>query len=436
MICNYRRCTSRNFKKLFSTTSVWKEKHCCKLLIIGGGTAGCNIAHRFSRILRPNDIIIVEPSEVHYYQPDFTFVGAGVKKLRDTLKATIQVLPDKAIWLKDEVTELCPHVNSAITKKGDIIEYEFMILAVGLELCIGKVKGLAEAFEESRNVCTIYSPKYVEKSFRCLKDFARGVAVFTCPKTPTKCFSASLKICFLAEDYFRRNDKVCEAHILFCTGLRRTIPVECYEEVILKVVKRKKIDLHIRTNLIEVQPDKNTAIFQCLDNPGETIKMEYNMLHVTPPMGSANVLRNCTELSNKYGYADVNPNTLQHKKYPNVFAIGDCTPGITNKTSSAIGVQSIIVYQNLLSVVRGKPPKMHYDGYTACPVVTGYGTCILAEFDYKNNACESLPWKQNSESRLNYYLKKDVLGKLYWKYSVKGRNTFNRSLLRMFKLRR
>lgn len=427
---------SLNSKRLFSTTSARTKRYCCKLLIVGGGTAGCNIAHRFSRISCQNDVIIVEPSEVHYYQPDFTFVGAGLKRLRDAVKATVQVLPSKAIWLRDEVIEFCPRQNSVATKNGAVIEYECMILAVGLQLCIQRVKGLSGALDDFRNVCTIYSPKYAEKTFKCLKDFNRGVALFTCPKTPIKCLSASLKICFIAEDYFRRNDKACEAEILYCSGLRKIFPVEVYEKTILKVIKRKKIGLHFRTNLIEVVPDRNTAIFACLDNPGQTIKIQYDMLHVTPPMSCAEVLRTCKELSNKYGYADVNLQTLQHKMYPNIFGLGDCTPGITNKTSSAVGAQSQIVYQNVLSIFRGKYPIAHYDGYTACPVVTGYGTCILTEFDYNNKPCESFPWKQNSESRLNYFLKRNVLGKLYWRYNVKGKSNFNRNLLKMFKFRR
>ncbi|KAK9720887.1 hypothetical protein QE152_g21868 [Popillia japonica] len=295
-----------------------------------------------------------------------------------------------------------------------------MILAVGLQLCIQRVKGLSGALDDFRNVCTIYSPKYAEKTFKCLKDFNRGVALFTCPKTPIKCLSASLKICFIAEDYFRRNDKACEAEILYCSGLRKIFPVEVYEKTILKVIKHP-IRYAARHTSDELR--RSSADLQ-------------GIMHVTPPMSCAEVLRTCKELSNKYGYADVNLQTLQHKMYPNIFGLGDCTPGITNKTSSAVGAQSQIVYQNVLSIFRGKYPIAHYDGYTACPVVTGYGTCILTEFDYNNKPCESFPWKQNSESRLNYFLKRNVLGKLYWRYNVKGKSNFNRNLLKMFKFRR
>ncbi len=37
------------------------------------------------------------------------------------------------------------------------------------------------------------------------------------------------------------------------------------------------------------------------------------------------------------GFLDVNKETLQHIRYPNVFGIGDCTNVPTSKTAAAIG---------------------------------------------------------------------------------------------------
>ncbi|GJQ75320.1 hypothetical protein Trydic_g23504 [Trypoxylus dichotomus] len=179
-----------------------------KILIVGGGTAGCNIAHRFSRILWKNEIIIIEPSEVLCYQSDFTFVGAGVRKLRDMIRASVQVLPTNAIWLQDKVVGICPNINTILTKKEDLVEYEFMVLALRVVSNFEKVKGLPLALENYRNVCSIYSPKYAEKTFRCLKDFVKGTAIFTAPRTTTKFLAASYNVCFIAEDYFKKHGRI------------------------------------------------------------------------------------------------------------------------------------------------------------------------------------------------------------------------------------
>ncbi|GJQ75322.1 hypothetical protein Trydic_g23505 [Trypoxylus dichotomus] len=174
------------------------------------------------------------------------------------------------------------------------------------------------------------------------------------------------------------------------------------------------------------------AVFECVGKPNFNVTKKYSMLHVTPPMSPPKVLKDCRELVNKYYYADVDMNTLQHKNYPNVFALGDCSSGIT---SSAITVQPIVVFKNLLNVIAGKKPTALYDGYIACSIITGYGTCIIAVFDYNNKMCETWPWRQNKESRLSYYMQRDVLWRLYWWWTIKGLLNFDRKLKRKFKLR-
>lgn len=61
------------------------------------------------------------------------------------------------------------------------------------------------------------------------------------------------------------------------------------------------------------------------------------MLHVTPPMGPTEVVKSCL-LADDGGWIDVDKETLQHKKYPNVFGIGDCTNLPTAKTAAAVGL--------------------------------------------------------------------------------------------------
>lgn len=60
------------------------------------------------------------------------------------------------------------------------------------------------------------------------------------------------------------------------------------------------------------------------------------MLHVTPPMSSPDILKT-SPVADAAGWLDVDRETLQHKKYPNVFGIGDCTNLPTSKTAAAVG---------------------------------------------------------------------------------------------------
>lgn len=417
--------------RAFHSSTVYNKKYCCKLLIVGGGHAGTSMAHKFSKILNQKSIIVIEPSEVHYYQPAFTLVASGLKRLRDCARTTIGTLPKDVVWIKDEAVAICPLSDRVVTKNNDEVSYEYMIIAVGVAMDYERIEGLVDALEDYPNIATIFSTKYVEKTFECMKNFKGGTALFTAPQTPTKCLSASFKICFMGEDYFKRRCKLDKVDVVYATAQKKIFPVPIYERTILDVANRRKIDLQFRTTLIKVIPERNEAIFQ--RENGTIKKIIYDFLHVTPPMYPPVVLCECKELISKYNYVDVDMNTLQHKKYPNVFALGDCTPGVSNKTSSAVGVQSGIVYDNLKAVMQGHQLPAFYDGYTACPILTCYGKCIMAEFNYKNERSESLPCDQNKESHLMYFATNHILPSIYWRLSVKGRWNVKQSFLRTFR---
>lgn len=138
------------------------------------------------------------------------------------------------------------------------------------------------------------------------------------------------------------------------------------------------------------------------------------MLHVCPPMKPFDEIKN-SPLVDETGYVDLDKYTLQHKKYPNVFGIGDCTNLPTSKTAAAIAAESSILATNLGNLIKGKnPSEAKYDGYTSCPLITGYGKTILAEFDYDGKPLETFPINQGKERRTMFHLKSDFMPILYW----------------------
>ena len=62
-----------------------------------------------------------------------------------------------------------------------------------------------------------------------------------------------------------------------------------------------------------------------------------------------------------------------------------------------------------------------YNGYTSCPLVTGYGRLVLAEFEYDKNPTETFPIGQSKERWSMWILKKYILPKLYWWGMLRGR---------------
>jgi len=126
-------------------------------------------------------------------------------------------------------------------------------------------------------------------------------------------------------------------------------------------------------------------------------------------------------LANAAGWVDVNVNTLQHVKYQNVFSLGDASGLPTSKTGAAIRKQAPVLVANLLSAVKKEPMTASYTGYTSCPLLTGYGKLVLAEFDYNNQPMETFPFDQSKERWSMYQLKKRGLPWLYWNKILTGK---------------
>lgn len=134
----------------------------CKVLVVGGGTGGCSIAAKLTSKLGKDSVIVVEPNDVrcslesmindlrinanytlhlqrHYYQPMFTMIGGGMKTLSQSNYAMESVLPKGATWLKDRVRSFDPAVGSIETADGNQVNYDVLVLALGIELRYDKV---------------------------------------------------------------------------------------------------------------------------------------------------------------------------------------------------------------------------------------------------------------------------------------------------------
>jgi sulfide:quinone oxidoreductase len=224
---------------------------------------------------------------------------------------------------------------------------------------------------------------------------------------------------YLAEHTFRKAGVRANAQVQFLSGQATIFTAPHYARALEKIVAERQIEARFKHDLREVRPDKKEAVFQRLDT-NEQVVLPYTLLHVTPPMSAPDVIKR-SPLANEAGWVDVNKETLQHVRYPNIFSLGDASSLPTSKTGAAIRKQAPVLVKNLLATLRGQTPTARYDGYTSCPLVTGYGRLILAEFDYDLKPRETFPFDQAQERYSMYLLKAYGLPALYWHGMMKGR---------------
>ncbi|MBW4496639.1 MAG: NAD(P)/FAD-dependent oxidoreductase [Oscillatoria princeps RMCB-10] len=396
-----------------------------QIVIIGGGAAGITTASLLLAKNRSLDIAIIEPSDKHYYQPGWTMTGGGVFQIQDTVKHQKDLIPKGATWIKDRAVTLDPDNNAVCTSEGIRVEYDCLIVCPGIQVDWHLIKGLKEAIGKD-GVTSNYSPRYAPYTWELINNFKGGNALFTFPNTPIKCGGAPQKVMYMADDVFRSKWGVRQrTNVMFLTPATRMFAVPAYSRILEGVVRERDIEVKFRHNLKEIKAGTKEAIFDVLDEGGIVgeVSFKYDIIHVAPPQSAPDFIKNSPLAvpNSPYGWVDVDKDTLQHNRYPNVFGLGDASSLPTSKTAAAVRKQAPVVAENLLAFMASQPLREKYDGYTCCPLITGYDRTVMSEFDgYTARLMSSFPLNPAKERWVMWLMKKHVLPWVYWNRMLKG----------------
>jgi sulfide:quinone oxidoreductase len=415
-----------------------------QVLIIGGGTAGIMTAAQLKRKHPKTDIAIIEPSDKHVYQPAWTLVGAGTFNFKDTIRPEAPLIPKGVEWIRDYADELLPDTNTVKTRKSGNITYDYLVVCPGIQMDIDAMPGLREALDKNE-VCSNYTDP--EHTWEVLRKFKGGNAVFTQPTTPIKCGGAPQKIMYLAEEYFRKHNLRDKTNVVYATPGSVIFGVKEFAKELNKIILERDIIFKPYYAPHRIDPI-NKVIYFHYSEPGENtcvvtennklnerlvgtteIAMPYDMLHLAPPQSAPDFIKRSplayASGPNK-GWLEVDINSLQHTRYHNVFGLGDAAALPTAKTGAAIRKQVPVVVDNLGYMLSNSATiSKGYEGYSSCPLVTGYSKMVLAEFKY-NNVRDSDPFLSKfidttKEQYSMWLLKKYALPYLYWNRMMKGK---------------
>ncbi len=389
-----------------------------KFLIIGGGTAGITVASRLKHKFKAQDITIVEPASEHYYQPMWTLVAADMASKQSTIKPMAKCIPSGVTWIKEFAQQFNPEANQVVLKNGDLIEYEFLIVAPGIQIDFDQIKGLTDTIGSNGVGCdyTLDGLDYVKSE---LKKVTSGNVIFTMPHMPIKCPGAPQKIMWLAHEEFTQRGVRDKINVWFISASAAMFGLDRYRIPLEKLVDEKNIKTKFGCELVAVNGDAKMATIR--DNSNDkTIDMEYSFLHAVPPMSAPDFIKK-SPLANEDGWVDVDKNTLQHNKYQNVFSLGDAAGTPNSKTGAAVRKQAPVVVKNIAKVIAKQKVDAFYNGYASCPLVVSKHQVIMAEFGYDGKIMESFPIDQSKPRFSMFLVKKFVLPVLYWYFMLKGR---------------
>jgi len=180
---------------------------------------------------------------------------------------------------------------------------------------------------------------------------------------------------WMAWDRYRRTQRGQNIKIDFYTGMPTMFSVKKYSDALDTLRVQRGVGGHFQHNLVAVDSVNHRAVFKKSD--GSSTDVDYTLLHVTPPMGPLDVLKQ-SPISDSAGWVQVDQTTLRHVNpdFGNIFALGDCSSLPTSKTAAAITAQAPVLTENLFSVMdTGEVSAATYDGYTSCPVGVHSHSC-------------------------------------------------------------
>jgi sulfide:quinone oxidoreductase len=404
-----------------------------RVLIVGGGSAGINIAARLTRALERPQITLIEPGGTHYYQPGFTLVAAGVFDPNEVLRPQAEFIPRGVRWIQDLVIDADPDHNFVTTAANGRVDYDFLVLSPGLQMDFEAIQGIHRNTLGQGNVHCIYDYQSAQNCWKAIQNLARtgGRAVFSDTWTKLKCGGAPKKITLIAEDYCRIHGAREKVDLRYFSAVDHLFDVQPFRRRLDEIYSERHIPvaLNHRVKTVDTEARKVTFEKQVKTPVGvavEQVTVDYDFLHIVPPMSAPDFVKKSALAVNPANgaaedWAPTAKSTLVHAKYSNVVAVGDVAGLPTSKTGAAVRMQAPVAAANLIALMEGKAPPQQYDGYTACPIVTHYGKVLMAEFGYDKKPAPSFPMLDpGREHSAGWLLKVHVLRPLYFDAMLKG----------------
>lgn len=394
------------------------------IVIVGGGAAGAAVAASLLRRKGDLDIAIIEPAETHYYQPGWTMVGGGIFTPQQTAKAMAAVLPRRVTWIKAAVAGFEPEKNCVVIEGCRTIRYNHLIVCPGIKLNWGGIEGLTDTLGKN-GVTSNYRYDLAPYTWELVQTLKNGRALFTQPPMPIKCAGAPQKAMYLSADAWLRAGLLNNIDVQFYNAGAVLFGVADYVPALMEYVKRYDATLNFNHTLTAIDGPTHRAWFTRTlpDGAKEIVETTFDMIHVCPPQVAPDFVR-ASPLADAAGWVDVDPGTLRHKIYPNIFGLGDVTNTPNAKTAAAARKQAPVVAENLLFDKGLRAASCAYDGYGSCPLTVERGKVVLAEFLYGGKVAPSFPnyvINGTKPSRTAWWLKERILPPVYWMAMLKGR---------------
>ena len=395
-----------------------------EVVIVGAGAGGIAVAASLKSRKPGLKIAVIDPADIHYYQPGWTMVGGGIFEAQSTAKTMGSLIPKGVHWIKAAVAAFEPKNHAVILDGCRVVKYDRLVVCPGLKLDWGRVEGLEETLGRN-GVTSNYRYDLAPYTWQLVQEMKQGRALFTQPPMPIKCAGAPQKALYLSGDAWFRRNVLKDIDIQFMNAGGVLFGVKDYVPALIKYIEKYDATLNFFHDLVSVDGPAKKATFRVTkpDTAPADVTVEFNMMHVCPPQVAPDFIR-VSPLADAAGWVDVDQATLRHKTYDNIWSLGDVMNAPNAKTMAAARKQAPTVADNIVADIAGRSAVAQYDGYGSCPLTVERGKIVLAEFGYGGVLKPSFPaWviDGTKPTRAAWFLKEKLLPPIYWQAMLKGK---------------
>ncbi len=389
-------------------------------LILGAGSAGTMITHKMVKSLdsREWQIVVVDKNTNHYYQPGYLFLPFGYYTEKDVIKPQKNFLPSTIKYINSDLEIIEPDNNRVKLVNGDVINYDYLVIATGADIYPGETEGLLDGGWR-QNIFDFYTVEGGLAMKKFLDTWQGGRLVLNVVENPIKCPVAPLEFLFLADDYFTKKGIRHKVDLIYATPLSGAFTKPIASAMLGDLLKKKNIYIEPDFAIGEVDAGKN--VIRSYDDR----EIEYDLLVSVPTNMGAEVITR-SGLGDELNFVPTDKETLQSKQYENIFVLGDAANIPASKAGAVIHFQIETAQKNILAHMRGKPMPAHFDGHSLCYIESGREKAILIDFSYDQEPLPGSyplpgvgPFSLLKETTINHWGKL-AFKDMYYKLLLKG----------------
>jgi sulfide:quinone oxidoreductase len=323
-----------------------------------------------AKLRREDRLTVVNLGSTYSFVPSNPWVAVGWRQPKDIIVDLVPILKSRGIELRPEGAErVDPTPNQVRLNGGDVVDYDYLVIATGPDLAFDEVSGLGPS-AHTQSVCQTDHALQAKAAFDKLVKTPGPVVIGAVQGA--SCYGPAYEFAFILDAALRNARMRDQVPMTFVTpepyiGHLGLDGVGDTKGLMESAMRERHIKWITNARTIKADPDK---LFVEQVNEDGSVKATHELPFVfsmlLPAFRGVPAVAGIEGLTNARGFVIIDKHQ-RNPTFPNVFGLGVCVaiPPV-GKTPLAVGVpktgfmiESMVTAtaQNIAALLKGEEPK-------------------------------------------------------------------------------